>query len=522
MSEMMKELALLLKEQGVEHAFGVTGSGNSWNLIDHLENNGIKYHPVAHEAAGALMAGAATRMTGKTAVSISIKGPGTTNMLPGIAANYLENIPSLSISEAYGTAAPSFKMHKRLDHRSLLSSIVKARITLDDVGASLPQAIELAQDEIPAPVHLDLCTAGESATPFESHVRKDSINSSKFEELSEIILSAKKPVLIAGSLAIRRGWSTRLDKLKIPVFTTAAGKGAVDESLDFSAGVFTGAGKELAPETHLLSEESDVDLVIGLGLRNLEILNPKPFKCKSVIVDETTGPVHDGFESEIILIEQGDSTVEKLFDSLEQKERDLDHLARLKENLKSDLVNDAWLPADCFYALNGLDWDYTMMLDTGSFCTIGEHLWHSSSKHPYLGSSNGRYLGVVFPYAVGAAIAANKPVICCIGDGGMRMYPQEMKLAVQEKAPVCVLHMIDGQYGSIACADPENKLKRKPVEIFSPSWKTAMESFGCPTKEIGSTGSLISTLNSWDKKSPLFLELKFDKDKYAVMANNLR
>ncbi len=63
MSDVMKDLAQLLKEQGVEHAFGVTGSGNSWNLIDHLENCGVKYHPVAHEAAGALMAGAATRIS---------------------------------------------------------------------------------------------------------------------------------------------------------------------------------------------------------------------------------------------------------------------------------------------------------------------------------------------------------------------------------------------------------------------------------------------------------------------------
>src|SRR3990172_9061345 len=126
MPEPVELLASNLMDQGLRAAFGVTGSGGSWALISALEKRGVPYWPVAHEAAGAIMAGTFAKLSGGLAASISIKGPGLANMFPGIVHNHFENNPAISLSECFGSDIPAHRKHKRLNHAAILGSVVKA------------------------------------------------------------------------------------------------------------------------------------------------------------------------------------------------------------------------------------------------------------------------------------------------------------------------------------------------------------------------------------------------------------
>src|SRR5262245_10387996 len=110
----VQEMAVTLFSEGVRSCFGVTGSGLSWRLATALESCGVPYHAVGHEAAAAIMAGAFARQSGTLGCSLSIKGPGLANMIGGMLSNRYEQLPVLSISEAYDPAQPSSRMHKRL------------------------------------------------------------------------------------------------------------------------------------------------------------------------------------------------------------------------------------------------------------------------------------------------------------------------------------------------------------------------------------------------------------------------
>jgi acetolactate synthase-1/2/3 large subunit len=307
----LDQLADRLAAAGVRHAFGVTGSGASLSLIAALAARGVRYLPVSHEAAGAVMAGAATAAGGRPAVSISIKGPGLANALPGIAANAFEHRPALSIAEAFGPAVPAFRRHKRLDHAGLLAPVVKGSLTLDRL-ADLPALLDLAAAEVPGPVHLELCDGGEnnhehgggrgSARP--SGVGAVPTDPRTLDEAIRAVRSATRPVVVAGSLALRRGYGPRLESLGVPVFTTAAAKGLVDESLPHAAGVFTGDGKSLAPESSLLAE---ADLVLGVGLRNAELLSPKPFGRRTILLDEVDAGLSDGLGGDLVLADAAET-----------------------------------------------------------------------------------------------------------------------------------------------------------------------------------------------------------------------
>ncbi len=85
-------LADCLTNAGVRYAFGVSGSGPTYQLIAALKQRGVRYVPVSHEAVGPVAAGAYGFLTGSPAVALSIKGPGFANMLGGMSAAYFEGV----------------------------------------------------------------------------------------------------------------------------------------------------------------------------------------------------------------------------------------------------------------------------------------------------------------------------------------------------------------------------------------------------------------------------------------------
>lgn len=521
MSESIQSLAKRLVDHGLQYAFGVTGSGPSLSLITELEDLGVRYYPVAHEAAGALMAGAVSAATGRVAASIAIKGPGLANMLPGIVSNHFEGNAALSISEAYGADASAARKHKRLDQKALLAAVVKGRIGLDGVEQSLEKILRLAKEEVPGPVHLDLAADGEaSILSVENPEKIEQQVTDNHAAVLTHIQRAEKPVIIAGSLARRRDWGKRLTTLGIPVFTTAAAKGVLDESLPHGAGMFTGDGKELAPESQLFAA---ADLVVAIGLRNTEILSPKLFGKPLLRIDEVDLGLADGFEPEIQLLSAEPDIVTEVLDVLGEKSWGAEELRVLLDKMRGQLLAESWLPSRCFDVLNNLPFPHGLILDTGSFCTIGEHLWLAGPERFYMGSNNGRYMGVSIPSAIGLSIAMpGLPVFCAVGDGGMRMYPAEIKLAVQENLPVCFVLMSDGLYGSIACAPQPRPMSERAVKISAPSWARSVEAMGCEARVADSADAFRTAVHEWKQDGPVFIETAFDPHSYSSMTYRLR
>lgn len=468
------------------------------------------------------MAGAVCRATGRISVSISIKGPGLANMLPGVVHNHFENTPALSISESFGIESPSYRKHKRLDHISLLSSVTKKLMSLNEVERRLPALLDTARAEVPGPVHLDLCSSDPkpSIPVLPKNHNPYSPIQVKREEVLRRLHNSERPVLIIGSLASRRNWKERLTSLRIPVFTTASGKGVLDESLAQSAGVFTGDGKELAPESHLCAE---ADLIVGIGLRNTEVLSPKPFGRPTIILDEVNNGLAEGFQADMLLTDADPDFVFDIFDELGRKSWGLERIECLKRSLQSALLNSGWLPSICFDVLNRLSFPYALVLDTGSFCTTGEHLWHAASNRFFIGSSNGRYMGVAIPCAIGTALGRPAlPVFCLVGDGGMRTYLAEIKLAVQERLPVCFILMADGRYGSVACVPQRKSMSSRAVTVFQPSWWRSVEGMSCEAYAVDSGTSFATRIQAWTRTGPLFVEATFDPASYANMTRRLR
>ena len=507
---------------GIKYAFGITGSGVSSQLIRELQLAGVKYYPVAHEAAAAFMAGACCRDGKSIAVAISIKGPGFINLIPGVLSNHYEGRPALTISEAYGCDVPFYRTHKRLNHELMCRTVCKSYNATNNVE-SVEVMLDLAQEEPPGPVHLDLVGSFQKSI-VDSSGKNSVVNiptKHKLNLLDDLLQHSKRPCLILGSLAVRldMNWYA----VNVPVVTTAAAKGCYDETLAWSAGIVTGEVTDLSPESSALC---NADLIVSIGLRNTEMIKVEPYSIPLVMIDKIDKKLQEGFEADLVLISDDlEDILAAVFGGIANKSWGSEIVAEYRLKIKQALLLDQWLIGMAFNLIQKNMSDETILvLDTGFFCTVGETEWKARRPNLFCGSSVGRFMGSAIPTAIGVSISSkNSPVLCVIGDGGISPYFGEISLAVRERLPIVFVLMTDGRYGSVAAFLPDDIETKRAVNIGVDTWCNAVQGLNCKSARILNEVDLANILLDWQQDDgPLFLELPFDPESYSSIAKKLR
>ena len=516
----LEALARQMAARNVSHVFGIPGSGPSLFLLDALEKQGIRFHLTHFEGSAALMAGAIGKLSGRSGVAISIKGPGLTNMLPGLAACSLDAFPVVSIAEAYLPDTPLENAHKRIEHEKLLAGVTKFQCFLSKKVPDFGHLCDLAESEIPGVVHLNIAATpckGETSDDIPKIKKNDDV---QWEKTKSLLRKSNQAVIIAGTLAQRSDWSAKLNALSLPVFSTAAAKGVVNEKLPHAAGVFTGVGGPLAPEKKILPQ---ADLIVAIGLRHNEVLAVKPFDCPSIHLDPLGEDHSFGFKFDQLVAESPART-EALLDGLAEKQWGLDLIEEARQGLDEIFGAASFLPATVYRCIAAhFKNEARLVLDTGNFCTIAEHAWEVSRPDLYLACGQGRYMGVAIPLAIGAAIYDSmKPTVVFTGDGGMGMFVSEIKLAVQLKLPLLMVLLTDSYLGTIRGSSLQKGLTQHPTIISQPSWIKAIEGYGVPAVRAEKIDQIDKSLAGWDQKGPLFIEIPFDADEYQHMTDGIR
>lgn len=511
---LLEKLAGDIAAHGNRSVFGITGSGSTLQLLDELEKCGVDIIRTQFEGAAGIMAGTVGRLSCRAGVAYGIKGPGLANMLPGLAMSHFESFPVVAVTEAYPPGASSGKAHKRMDHSALVREVTKGSRYLTNNGPGFNELAAWAEAEIPAPVLLQLAGEGLSAdhsVPSTRSILEDSGN------VMALLESSSHPVVIAGTLAIRQNWESKLAALECPVFSTAAAKGVIDELHASAAGVYTGVGLELVPERNILPA---ADLVIGLGLRPGECLAVNPFPCRSLNIDSVRVPGAEEFEFSATTTSPSNG----FWELLSGKSWGIDLVKESLIRIDREVVH-GFLPGFVFQTIaEEMDPHIRVAIDTGNFCTVGEHAWRARRADLCLLSGQGRYMGSAIPMALGAAIHdPSTPVVVVAGDGGFGMYVGEIRLAVDRQLPILFVLMTDGRFGSIATRAIEANLSHSGIMIENPSWRSIMDGFGMQTWLAEGPEAMEAAISSWvPGNGPAYLEITFDSVAYEKMCRGIR
>ncbi|MGB6102536.1 MAG: thiamine pyrophosphate-binding protein [Pusillimonas sp.] len=469
----------------VKDIFGLPG--NQLRFYDALQRDGsIRHILVRHEQAAAHMADSYARATGRVGVCEASAGPGSSNLVTGIAEAYASSIPVVAITTTTRSTVSGRANFQELDLENLFRPIAKRVLSIDR-AARIPEVVKRAFRiassgtpgpvviVLPADVHADeavfhqheFLIAGQEGQ-WPAH-RISPVNGS-VQHVVELLEQARRPLLWAGGGVLSSGAEHLLVKfaetMGIPVVTTYMGKGAIRETHPLAVGPVGQIGR---PSTNEFVAKADLVIAIGTRFTNLDTANWTLPARDARIVHVNIDPEEIGrhFEVELGIWSDAKVFLQSLSDHCAVRQWREWSVAGEAETIASDwrrergpesaLANriepGAVHPLQAMRALQRcLRPDDVLVCDSG-FNQIwgGQYYETQETGRRYIGPRGMGVMGFSLPAAIAGRIAnPDRRYVALCGDGGFMMLLHELETSVREKAPVvvCVLNNRNLEYCS--------------------------------------------------------------------------
>ncbi len=275
-----------LEQIGVEHVFGIPGGPIEplFNALARSARRG-KIRPIVarHESGAVFMADGYARETGKLGVCCTTTGPGTTNMITGIASAYQDNTPLLIITAQ--TPLPNFgkgavqessctgiNTVEMLRYCTKYSSLVSHSSQLEwKLASALIAAYQIPMGPAHLSIPLDLFRSTYQTNPaynLAELIKPVLISDSNTNtQLCDLITQSKGFVFLIGERCAE-AIDTILDisiVLDAKVVVTPQGKGLVSPYHPQFRGVYGVAGHKTAAST-ISAPENDLIIAVGTSL----------------------------------------------------------------------------------------------------------------------------------------------------------------------------------------------------------------------------------------------------------------
>ncbi len=432
-----------LKEQGVDTVFGYPG-GTILEIFDELYKYGDTFNHVltAHEQGAAHAADGYARSTGKVGVCFATSGPGSTNLVTGIATSYMDSIPVVAITCNVSNALIGRDSFQEIDITGITMPITKHNFQVkkvEDLAPSIRRAFKIAMSGRPGPVLIDIskdvtsamCEYESKAAQSAEPPHKPSVKS--YENAAELLSKAERPLIYVGGGAVLSSLGDDLitfaEKLDAPVASTLMGLGAFPYDHPLHLGLIGMHGRY---ECNKAAHDCDVLIACGARFSDRVAVDRRKFAPNAEIIHIDIDPAEmdKNINAKYHLKGSLKDIIPELCGYIEQQDHskwksEIDSYHRpFVQNQISDYVN----PQKLIETIDSLTEDDTIIVTD-----VGQHqLWaaqfYKFKKPRTLLTSGG--LGTM-GYSLGASIGAKlgKPastVVMFAGDGGFHMNLSEL------------------------------------------------------------------------------------------------
>ena len=248
-------------------------------IYDALRKFPIHHVLVRHEQGAAHMADGYARASGRTGVCMATSGPGATNLVTGIATAMLDSIPIVAITGQVSSKVLGSDAFQEVDITGITLPITKHNFLVtraEDIAPTVRLAFQIASHGRPGPVLVDITKDAQQGTaPFSFAAAAPPVarphpmlraTSNSIQQAVELLLAAKKPVILAGHGITQSGAESEVlalaERLAIPIASTLLGLGAIPTDHPLSLGMMGMHGESWV--NHAIQQS---DLLIALGMR---------------------------------------------------------------------------------------------------------------------------------------------------------------------------------------------------------------------------------------------------------------
>jgi acetolactate synthase I/II/III large subunit len=517
--------------------FGYPG-GSTLTLYDDLLTSDIRHVLVRHEQCAAHMADGYARATGKIGVCTSTSGPGSTNLVTGVATAYVDSSPMLVLTGQVTTSALGNQAFQEADSFSLMMPITKHNfrvLTPGEVPEAVKRGVAIANSGRKGPVHIDLPSDVQKGEVPESEMVKEFLTPPPLEDFSnlpeaiKVLKGAERPLLLVGGGVIWANASQEVvqlaEMLMAPVTTTIMAKGVIPENHPLSLGIIGMHGKESSRKAFL---EADVILAVGTRFsdRSSGAQSELPLSTKIIHVDIDPGEAGKSARTQVRMVGDAKKALQQIIHGLHRSKGETAWSLRIKDIMSNcdcdiDITSSPVLPQFAICELNrSLPKDAIVCTEVGQNQMWAAHFFKARYPRQFITSGGFGTMGFGFPASLGAKTAfPNKAVIDIAGDGSIQMVSHEFATAVSEDLPVVVCVFNNGWLGMVRQWQKLfNKSRYSGTELRNnPDFVKLAQAYGADGLHVERSSELREALQTGiDAGIPFLLDIHMDPEEDAL------
>ncbi|MFZ5766446.1 MAG: acetolactate synthase large subunit [Thermodesulfobacteriota bacterium] len=493
-----------LENEGVEYVFGVPGEENA-HVMMALQDSSIRFVLCRHEQGAAFIADVYGRLTGRPGVCLGTLGPGATNLVTGVADANMDRSPLVVITGQADSRRQHKESHQNMDVVRMFRPITKWAqpiIHSKNIPEVVRKAFKLATMEKPGACHIeladDIAAAEATGTPLPvRNLRRPVPDDKIVDQAMELIVAAKRPIILAGNGAIRRRAAKQLrkfvEKTGIGVITTFMGKGSVSRSSEQC--LFT-IGLQAHDYTRVAIQEADLVITLGYDLVEYE---PRLWGQSSIKGEKTQKIIHIDFipaeideyygvDVEIVgdlahtlwMMNERITDFRPHYDCGCQPALRQAMLLDFAEYCDDDTVGSIRPQKIIWDIRQVLGPDDILLSDVGAHKMWIARYYQCDEPNTCLISNGFCSMGFALPGAIGAKLVhPGRRVLAVCGDGGFLMNVQELETARRIGANIVVLIWEDHEYGLIRWKQENQFGRHSDLRFDNPDFVKLADAFGC-------------------------------------------
>ncbi len=528
----MKNVDLIvrtLEQAGVRWIFGIP-SGPVLPLIEALRTSSVEFVLTATETSAAFMASTVGYLTGIPGVCASTVGPGATNLTTGVGCAWLDRCPALAITCNVATPWLERRIQMRINHHKLFEPLTKASFACRqaNVGELFADAIHIATQEPPGPVHLDLPEDVARAAALETRGTQltpallPDFSNEAAAAIAIALKNAHRPLLIAGLSFTRSAASQSLvqfvERQNIPFVTTLHGKGFLPESHPNSAGVI---GRARRSDVKKFTDQAD--LIIAVGYDPIEINYEEWVKQGTPIIHVSTEAAESG--NGLNLIWNQGCKLDGAIRAAAGIPPAANHWSMEEFRAHRNAFDNALRPAGASFApYQALDIlraklpaDGIVAYDIGAHTHQIASQWRTDRPRTLLSTNGWSSMGYGMPAAYAAKLVhPDRQVVCVLGDGCFQMTVGELALARRLNLAVPVIVLNDGWLGLMKVKQERKDYPLSGVRLGVPP-ETPAHYFGVPCRSAKGPDEFRNALDwAFTLGGPSVIEAFIDVESYSA------
>jgi len=536
-------LAKTLKAAGVKQAFALHG-GHLEALLKGCVEEGITLTDFRHEASAGHAADAYARVTGELGVCIVTAGPGFTNAVTAIANAKLDSSPVLFIVGApplrevetnplqggidqIAIARPAAKWSLSIPATERIADLTAMAIRKAMTGTRGPVLLELPIDVLHMSVPADRATppAGVNVRPRPAPCPSETA------QLADMLLAAKRPVIVAGTEAANSETAAAVRDLvatlPIPVFAKGLATGLLPDGHACDGG---GAGN-LAMLPMIGVDVPDLVILLGgkmgllLGGRSGAIV---PHTAKLVHIHSDAGEIGRIRDVDLAIAAYSDTSIAALKAELAGRAPEGLEAWRAQTVSANGLFAASFAGTEPetgkgihpFHAALAVTEaagpDAFYVFDGGEAASWAGAVARSNKPASFLSHGYLGCLGIGQGFAIGAQLSDPKRrVVHLTGDGAMGFNLPELDTMVRHKLPIVNIVLNNEVWGmsihgqQIMFGGNYSVISKIPGTHYA----DIARAFGCLSERVTKFEDIAPAMKrALDHDGPSFIEIMTDAD----------